>query len=355
MLVEWAAPVVRMTPSSWIEFDGVEVATWRMDDEICRPSIRLWCEVLEDANPLYHDPEYARTSRHGGIVAPPTMVMAWCTRPEWTPDGPIPSITEGLMASLPDYPNAVGLRSIQRHRRPLGLGERLVVHQYVGLPSPEETTARGPGRRISQYFSLRDDAGEEVVGLEMELLRFRAPTGVPAEVPLPPPAVEPARKGRDVEHGAGDAAPDARRRSLHWSDVNRGDVLAPVALPLTLKRCIKWVGATRDYNEVHHDRDFARATGAADLFMGVHFFHGLVGRFVTDWSGPEGEIRRMEFRSWGRCFPGETAEVVGHVSRTFRDDGEALVDIVAACNCARGRLYDATVTVRLFDPGPGPE
>ena len=50
-------------------------------------------------------------------------------------------------------------------------------------------------------------------------------------------------------------------------------MLAPISLPITLKRCIKWVAATRDFYEVHHDADFARAAGEPDLFIGVHFAH----------------------------------------------------------------------------------
>ena len=34
--------------------------------------IHLWCECLEDWNPLYWDEEYAKSSRFGGLIAPPT-------------------------------------------------------------------------------------------------------------------------------------------------------------------------------------------------------------------------------------------------------------------------------------------
>jgi acyl dehydratase len=33
--------------------------------------IHLWCECLEDWNPLYWDKDHAQASRHGGLVAPP--------------------------------------------------------------------------------------------------------------------------------------------------------------------------------------------------------------------------------------------------------------------------------------------
>ena len=42
--------------------------------EIQKEPIRRWAEAIGDANPLYHDEEYARKSRFGEIVAPPGMV-----------------------------------------------------------------------------------------------------------------------------------------------------------------------------------------------------------------------------------------------------------------------------------------
>lgn len=37
-------------------------------------AIRRFVEALGDANPLYTDAEYARTTRWGGIIAPPTFL-----------------------------------------------------------------------------------------------------------------------------------------------------------------------------------------------------------------------------------------------------------------------------------------
>lgn len=37
--------------------------------------IHLWCEALEDWNPLYWDRDYATASRHGGVIAPPLALL----------------------------------------------------------------------------------------------------------------------------------------------------------------------------------------------------------------------------------------------------------------------------------------
>jgi acyl dehydratase len=42
---------------------------------LTKDEIHLWCEALEDWNPLYWDESYAASSRHGGIIAPPTSMF----------------------------------------------------------------------------------------------------------------------------------------------------------------------------------------------------------------------------------------------------------------------------------------
>ena len=39
--------------------------------EVEKGGIRLFADAVDDANPLYHDEEYARNSKYGAIIAPP--------------------------------------------------------------------------------------------------------------------------------------------------------------------------------------------------------------------------------------------------------------------------------------------
>ncbi len=43
--------------------------------EIEKGMIRRFVLAIDDPNPLWQDEEYARKSRHGGIIAPPTFVL----------------------------------------------------------------------------------------------------------------------------------------------------------------------------------------------------------------------------------------------------------------------------------------
>ena len=54
--------------------------------------------------------------------------------------------------------------------------------------------------------------------------------------------------------------------------------------------------ATRDYQDVHHDRDKAQAKGSKDIFVNILTDTGLVQRYVTDWAGPNAIIKSIALR-----------------------------------------------------------
>jgi len=317
--------------TSWVPtgFDGASATSWLMDDPVSLPMIRLWCEVLEDSNPVYYDMAEAAKYGFEGIVAPAPMIMAWMNRAEWTPQGSPTSFSDQLKSDSSEYPHGAGLRSIQVHTRPLRLGEQLWVHQFISGLSEPSASPRGYGCRQRRYVGLRDEAGTEVARIEFETLRMK--TVQSEELPL-----------REMPQFVGPQAQPV--------EPMEGHVLPPLEIPISYKRCIKWVAATRDFYEVHLDPAYARQTGAQDLYIGVHFFQGLVGRYITDWTGPSGVLRRMDFAQEGRCFPGENATVVGRVAAVRRDRNGADVELDISVGCERGRLYDARATVRL--PGP---
>src|SRR3978361_2571367 len=54
--------------------------------------------------------------------------------------------------------------------------------------------------------------------------------------------------------------------------------------------------ATRDYQDVHHDRDKAQAKGSTDILVNILTDTGLVERFITDWAGPAALIKSIGLR-----------------------------------------------------------
>jgi acyl dehydratase len=324
-------------------FTGRFLGAWPFTEPVNGVMIRLWCELLEDANPLYHDAEYARSRGFADIIAPPAMFLPWAFEPTWSPaTGPIP-VHNRALHDVPGYPNATVLRVIQTHHRPLQLGERPFIHYFVGEPSPETETPRGRGRVLHAYTSFRDGEGNEIAAQEQITLRFR-PGGL-----KPEPASEAVTGDWDET-----SAPPLERRTeamppLHWADVHEGETIPALYFPLTLKRFIISAAATRDFYEVHHDRDYARGIGVRDMYLGIHVHQGLIGRYLSDWSGPSGMLKRLEVRLRDRNYPGDTLRLSGRVLRKDRlpEGGRVEVEVVVAN--PRGVTHEATATLALSD------
>ena len=86
--------------------------------------------------------------------------------------------------------------------------------------------------------------------------------------------------------------------------------------------------ATRDYQDVHHDRDKAQAKGSKDIFVNILTDTGLVQRFVTDWAGPTAVIRSIGLRLGVPWYAYDTVTLNGEV--TAIDDGLITVKIVGS-------------------------
>jgi acyl dehydratase len=101
--------------------------------------------------------------------------------------------------------------------------------------------------------------------------------------------------------------------SVRAGDVAVGDELPELVVELTPTLIISTAIATRDYQDVHHDRDIAQGAGAKDIFMNILTTTGFVGRLVTDWAGPEALLKKVAIRLGAPNYPYDTMRMTGRV------------------------------------------
>ena len=77
--------------------------------------------------------------------------------------------------------------------------------------------------------------------------------------------------------------------------------------------------ATRDYQDVHHDRDKAQAKGSKDIFVNILTDTGLVQRFVTDWAGPRAVLTSIKLRLGVPWYAYDTLTLSGTVTSYDED------------------------------------
>jgi hypothetical protein len=101
---------------------------------------------------------------------------------------------------------------------------------------------------------------------------------------------------------------------LTFFDVTVGDELPTLVLPITRTLIVAGAIASRDYQDVHHDSVLAKSRGSADIFMNILTTNGLVGRYVTDWSGPASRIIEVNIRLGAPNYPDCTMTLTGSVT-----------------------------------------
>jgi hypothetical protein len=101
--------------------------------------------------------------------------------------------------------------------------------------------------------------------------------------------------------------------------------------------------ATRDYQDVHHDRDKAQTKGSKDIFVNILTDTGLVQRFITDWAGPEAMIKSIGLRLGVPWYAYDTVTFNGEV--TAVEDGLVTLKIVGSNSLGDHVIANATLTM----------
>ncbi len=107
-------------------------------------------------------------------------------------------------------------------------------------------------------------------------------------------------------------------------------------LPITTTLVVSTAIATRDFQDVHHDRDLAQSYGSQDIFLNILTTTGLVQRYVADSLG-QVDFAGIALRLGAPAYPGDELVFTG------TRDGDT-VSVVGAVEL--GDHVTATVTLR---------
>ncbi|HZQ31741.1 MAG TPA: MaoC family dehydratase [Mycobacterium sp.] len=139
--------------------------------------------------------------------------------------------------------------------------------------------------------------------------------------------------------------------TLNWRDINVGDEITPLEIPVTTTVIVAAAIASRDFMPVHHDRDFAQKQGSPDLFMNILSTNGFCLRFLTDWAGPEAMLTKLAIRLGVPAFPNDPLRFTGTVTgKTQGDDGEGFIDVTFQGANSLGVHVSGTATLSLLEP-----
>jgi acyl dehydratase len=120
------------------------------------------------------------------------------------------------------------------------------------------------------------------------------------------------------------AAPAATRR---FEDVRVGTTLPELAIEITTSLIVAGALASRDYTPVHHDKSVAQRQGLQDVIMNILTTNGLVGRYVTDWAGPDAIVKGVAIKLGAPNLPGDTMKLTGTVAAKDAAAGTIRVEV----------------------------
>jgi uncharacterized OB-fold protein len=212
---------------------GAPSLSW---DAVNVPMIRHWVEAMGDENPVYLSDEAAREAGYDQLIAPPTMLQAWimrglkasneveAARAAGASQGEGPH--DRMMKLFDDegFTSVAATNCEQTYRRPLVVGDRLLVRSVIESISEPKRTALGIGRfftTLQEYVAVPDssvpagagggarasgggrgaggltseqmqelfDAGEVVATMLFRVLKFLPADRKPPRPPRPHPAL----------------------------------------------------------------------------------------------------------------------------------------------------------------------
>lgn len=125
--------------------------------------------------------------------------------------------------------------------------------------------------------------------------------------------------------------------------ISCGDQLPELFIDITSKLIVAGAIASRDFQDVHHDKDAAQAAGTPDIFMNILTTNGLVGRYVTDWAGDNARLKSVSIQLGVPNFPSDRMTFTGTV--VAKD--ENTVDVEIRGSNRLGDHVTGTVSVEL--------
>jgi acyl dehydratase len=200
----------------------------------------------------------------------------------------------------------------------------------------------------------------ELLGVVPEQVRIGMPVRaefVKVDGDLTLPAWRQAEKDASLYEADRSDTPPEAREAPQGRPPARGarkqSVLPELVIDVTPTFVIATAIATRDFQDVHHDRDKAVARGGTDIFINILTTTGLVQRYVTDWAGSDALVRKVDIRLGVPCYAGDTLTISGRVIQAGEGQHsgqDRVIEVVGRC----GLGDHVTGTVRVCLPGGTP-
>ena len=318
--------------------------------EATRDNIRHYAHGIGDDNPLWCDPEYAKSTQYGDVIAPPSFLFA-CDR-----------IISGYCGGLPGVHAMWGGAEWHWHKP---VGRNVAVRTEAYMKDLIEHRTRFAGRAIQQIYHVDfyDEASGDCLA-EADSWVFRTERDTARDQGSKYNEVR--ERGRRVyrEDEIQAVYEKYRREQVrgakprYFEDVELGEELPPIVKgPMTVTGFIafaqgwgglyiranklQWqlidkhpgTGVENRYGipdcpeRVHWEEDFALEVGAPGAYdYGPERTSWMI-HHLTNWAGDDGFVRSSKTQIRRHNPEGDILDITGQVIDKKINDGEGIVEI----------------------------
>jgi acyl dehydratase len=317
--------------------------------EATRDNIRHYAHGIGDDNPLWCDPDYAATTRYGGIIALPSFLFSTSR------------IISGYVGGLPGV-HAMWSGANWNWHKPINRND--VISTEAQLKSLVEHETRFAGRAVQQTYHVDffNQHGDKVADADSWCFRTERDHAREKGTKYKEVRAREPRRYSDAELQEiyklyrNEEVRGATKR--YWEDVKEGDKLPAMAKgPMTVTGFIAyaqgWGGLYIRANKiawklidahpgvgiknrfgipdvperVHWEEDFALEVGAPGAYDYGPERCSWLTHHLTNWMGDDGFLRSSDCKVRRHNPEGDLLFIDGHVKRKYVTDGRHLVEI----------------------------
>ncbi|MFC1926190.1 MaoC family dehydratase N-terminal domain-containing protein [Chloroflexota bacterium] len=295
------------------------IGTWRLPDyspeDVTIWGIRRYIAATEDPNPLWQDEEYAKKTRWGGVIAPPTFVEVYnpANRGYREIGG------EEQLGLVFPFPPPFGRTYMGGEEFeffvPIRPGDTIHCNGVLG-DIYEKRSSSGAGtmvfiQQVKEYHNQKDEL----------VARTKWTTIHPEHAPQAALEERPAAPEREAKPAT------INQKQVYFAEVNEGMAIPSMEKHVIMTTIVKWAGATGDAGRVHFDADFMRNVYGVPGVVA----HGPLGgvylaQLITNWIGGWGVFKKHSTQYRGNVFPGDIITFQGKVVRKWIEGGDNCVE-----------------------------
>jgi acyl dehydratase len=246
-------------------------------------SVKYFADSIMDPDPIYRDEEYARGTKHGGIVAPPTFFGgAIGLRGIAAGD---PRTMFGLVLPLPAGWLSVATGDEFDFLAPVRPGMTLECRErFVDAYEKQGRSGRLLFYTFEKSFSNTD--GDLLLRRKILCAALETPPALPcARGPV--------------------AAGSALQRPGNMREYTVG--------PVTVRYLAMFATATAEFVDIHYDADYARSVGLPGPIVQGLYKTAIIGHMLKDHAGDGAAVKRLSVQHRGMDVAGSVLTSGGRI------------------------------------------